>query len=189
LILRSRISAMAGLAIVLPLLVLQLSIGLCDHVLKFFGATRLGARALRVVEALSDFAHRDLGEVEMQLFVLEELHVALDDAATGIDVRAAHAARPVADTFPDVRRRAPPPRSRRIERRPHRREQFTRLALPRRIDIQPAQRCGCGIHGHAALEISDGEALLTRPLDHVLRGCVRRRAHEGDKAQCDPHWR
>jgi hypothetical protein len=102
---------MVRLAVVCALLGLQVSIELGEGFLKGFCSTRPCARAFQLVKPISNPARRDLGKVEMQLFMLQQLHVALDDAAARIHVRAAHAAGSAAHTFPDVRRRQPPPRS------------------------------------------------------------------------------
>ncbi len=69
-------------------------------------------RPFRSVNRLSDSSNGELGEIEVKLLVLQQLHVALNHAASGLRVRPADSARSAARAFPDVSLRRPPPGTR-----------------------------------------------------------------------------
>ena len=71
---------MRRVPIVALLLFLQLAVGLNDHLLNGLGSTCLGAR-VRVTREPCLSASRHSGRVEMELFVLEKLCVALQRVA------------------------------------------------------------------------------------------------------------
>ena len=100
---------MTGFAVVLPLLLLQLSIDLRNERLEIFRTARLGARTLHLLEMLPDSPDRHLGEIEVQLLVLEQLQVALKHAAPDVQVGPARAGSPLAGALPDISLSGTPP--------------------------------------------------------------------------------
>ncbi len=129
-ILRDRVRPVTRLAIVAALLFLQFSIDFSNRVSELFPPVRVVTLAFQIDEPLSDSARSDLGEIEMQLLVFQQLHVALNHASPGFDVRPADTAGSLACPLPDVSLGCPPPGAPWIEGRARGAKQLTRLALP-----------------------------------------------------------
>ena len=66
---------MFGFLVVLHLILAEVSRHFADEAVQIGGVVVTGAGVLGLLDTLPDFAHGDLGHVEVQLFVLQQLEV------------------------------------------------------------------------------------------------------------------
>jgi hypothetical protein len=169
LILNEVVRPVAGLDVEARLFLLQLAVGLHHFLVKPCVAVGVGARAFHLLEPGAKPSNGELRQVEMELLMVEQLSVSAFGAPPGVALNPIDAAAGI-HARPDAPGRGTPPGSSGVEGRPqHDRMYLAPLALPRRIDVDPAHRKLGRAGGWASLKVFAHEPPFPRPFDDVLR--------------------
>ena len=157
-----------GLGVEARLLLLQLAVGFHYFFMERRLAVRIPAGALHLIEPAAQPGGGEFGEVEVQLLVIQQLPIAAIRAPSRIGLDPIDAATGVYPG-PDAPGRRTPPRSSGIEGRVNAGRHLPVLALPRRVDVEPAHRKLRRTGRRAPLKILANKPSLSRPLDEMLR--------------------